>query len=197
MNLAATPDEALAVWTARGEIAAFEALYERHAPWVRSWAAHTLGVDQADDVLQVVFMRVWRAAPQFDPARGRFTSWLATITRNHMSRQLGRRGGEHRALAAVSVEAALAGQDEAGEDAAVRSEHADVLLAALRSLPEEQRRVIVLAFFNGMTQSQMAEHLGVPLGTVKKRVRLAMQKLRQSLAADGLETPRLRMVKDQ
>lgn len=141
-------------------------------------------------------MRVWRAAPQFDPARGRFTTWLAAITRHHLSRQLGRRGGEHRTLAAVSVEAALEGQGETSDDT-VRNEDARVILQALRRLPAEQRRVIVLAYFAGMTQSQMAEHLGIPLGTVKKRVRLAMQKLRQSLASNGFETPKLRMVKDQ
>lgn len=204
MTPAPPPDEALAAWAARGEIAAFEALYQRHAPWVRAWAAHTLGADDADDALQDVFVRVWRAAPQFDPARGRFASWLSAITRNHVSHQLGRRGGEHRALAAASVLAVLDGDREGVDEAAVRSDRAHVLLDALRGLPDDQRKVIVLAYFAGMSQSQMASHLGIPLGTVKKRVKLAMQKLREALDGDGNHnvTPgqrpgRLRMVKDQ
>jgi RNA polymerase sigma-70 factor, ECF subfamily len=191
------PDEALAAWMARGEVGAFETLYRRHAPWVRAWAAHTLGAAHADDALQDVFVRVWRSAPQFDPARGRFSTWVAAITRHHVSRQLGRRGGEHRALAAAAVLAALGEQGDVAGDAAVRDEHARAVLAALRELPDEQRTVIVLAYFTGMSQSQIAEHLGIPLGTVKKRVRLAMQKLRDALAADRSEGTRLRMVRDR
>jgi RNA polymerase sigma-70 factor (ECF subfamily) len=72
MITAPPPDEALAAWMARGEVTAFEMLYQRHAPWVRAWAAHTLGGSHADDALQDVFVSVWRSAPQFDPSRGRF-----------------------------------------------------------------------------------------------------------------------------
>jgi RNA polymerase sigma-70 factor, ECF subfamily len=191
------PDEALAAWAARGEVAAFEALYQRHASWVRAWAAHTLGAAAADDALQDVFVRVWRCTPQFDPARGRFAAWLAAITRHHLIRQLDQRGGEHRALAAASVLAALAGQPGGADEDAVRREGSGLVLAALRALPDEQRTVIVLAYFAGMTQSQIAAHLGVPLGTVKKRVRLAMQKLRQAIEVSGRDGRRLRMVVDR
>jgi RNA polymerase sigma factor (sigma-70 family) len=97
----------------------------------------------------------------------------------------------------ASVLAALGEQGDVAGDAAVRGEHAHTVLAALRELPEEQRTVIVLAYFAGMSQSQIAEHLGIPLGTVKKRVRLAMQKLRDALAADRSEGTRLRMVRDR
>lgn len=194
MNEGPTPDEALVSWTARGESAAFDTLYRRHSPWVRAWAAHTLGAGAADDVLQDVFVSVWRAAPQFDPQRGQFTTWLAAIARHHMSRQLERRGGEHRALAAASVEAALAGDEPSAGDIAVRNAHSHLVLTALRALPDDQRRVIVLGYFAGMSQSEMAAHLGVPLGTVKKRVRLAMQKLRESVAASNGVNPRLRVV---
>jgi len=196
MSRPAAPDEALAAWAARGEVAAFETLYDRHAPWIRAWAAHTLGADSADDALQEVFVRVWRAAPQFDPARGQFVSWLAAITRHHLARQLGRRGGEHRALAAASVEAAIVGPAPAS-DVAGRHEREHVVLEALRRLPVEQRHVVVLAYFAGMTQSQMAEHLAIPLGTVKKRVRLAMRKLRLAVEENGMETPTLRVVTER
>lgn len=197
MSRSAPPDEALAAWTARGEVAAFETLYDRHAPWIRAWAAHTLGVDSADDVLQEVFVRVWRAAPQFDPARGQFVSWLAAITRHHLARQLSRRGGEHQALAAASVEAAIVDPAPASDEVVSRHEREHVVLEALRLLPAEQRDVVVLAYFAGMTQSQMAEHIGIPLGTVKKRVRLAMRKLRLAVEENGMETPTLRVVTER
>jgi RNA polymerase sigma-70 factor, ECF subfamily len=94
------------------------------------------------------------------------------------------------------VLAALDEHTDAVSDAAVHGEQARVVLAALRDVPGEQRRVIVLAYFAGMSQSQVAEHLGIPLGTMKKRVRLAMQKLRQALDVDGPERRRLRMVRE-
>src|SRR5918992_258848 len=114
MSPAPPPDEALAAWMARGESDAFDALYRRPAPWGRAWVAHALGAAHADDALQDIFIRVWRAAPQDDPTRRRFATWLAAITRHHVSRQLTKRGGEHRALAAASVLAAL-DADGAGE----------------------------------------------------------------------------------
>jgi len=197
MSRPAASDEALAAWAARGEMAAFETLYERHAPWIRAWAAHTLGADSADDVLQEVFVRVWRAAPQFDPARGQFMSWLAAITRHYVARELSRRGGEHQALAAASVEAAIVEPAPASDEVVSRHERQHVVLEALRRLPADQRHVVVLAYFAGMSQSQMAAHLGIPLGTVKKRVRLATRKLRLAVEENGMEGPTLRVVTDR
>lgn len=179
---------------ARGDVSAFEALYDRHAPWVRAWTTHALGPHDAPDALQEIFLRVWRAAAQFDPARGRVATWLAAITRHYVARQIATRRPS-----LGQIEAALTDgrAQQAADEPALQREREQAVLRALRGLPIEQRRVVVLAYFAGMTQTQIAEHLGIPLGTAKKRIRLAMQKLRPAVQEEGIQPPRLRMVTDE
>lgn len=105
MSDVASSDEMLMGWVTRGDVSSFELLYDRHAGWVRAWAAHALGRHRADDTLQEVFMRAWRGAAQFDPSRGQFVTWLAAITRHHVARQLTRGGPRQQALAAETIEA--------------------------------------------------------------------------------------------
>ncbi len=191
-------DEVLAARIAAGDRGAFASLYDRYAPRLHAWAAHALGGVEADDAVQEVFVRVWRKSWQFDATRGRFASWLLAVARHHLIRELMKR--RRQLVAAEEIERVLANAVDPGrdvEDEVWLRDRERVVLAALRAIPEEQRRVLVLAYFVGMTQSQMARQLGIPLGTVKKRVRLGMQKLRASLAADASEQPRLRVVADE
>lgn len=193
-------DERLAARAAQGDTSAFEMLYDRHSSWVRAYSAHVLGSDQADDTLQEVFVRMWRAAAQFDPSRGRFVHWMAAIARHHVLRQLRRQGQHVQMLAAESVQRAIveAADPGAGADERLwRRETAAVMLRALRLLPVEQRQVVVLAYFGGLSQSQIAEQLGLPLGTVKTRVRLAMRTLRSALERDATGIPHLRVVPEE
>jgi RNA polymerase sigma-70 factor, ECF subfamily len=196
----APTDAELAARIAGGDLAAFSVLYDRHAGRLHVWAVQALGRQAAEDAVQEVFLRVWRHAGQFDPDRGSFLTWLSAIARHHVARELDRRGRSARVLAATEIEALLAEASDPGADVeqqALRRARAVALLRELKGLPAEQRRVIVLAYFGGLTESEMARQLDLPLGTVKKRVRLAMQKLRKVLEVEVQDAPHLRVVHEE
>jgi RNA polymerase sigma-70 factor (ECF subfamily) len=183
-------DESLAVRVADGDAVAFATLYDRYSARVYAWASRLLGASDADDVTQEVFVKVWDRARQFDPARGRFASWFGAIARNHILSLGRRRGRERRVLAADAIDELLASTPDPAipVESRVWLAARDVALAAaVHALPAEQRRAIVLAYFGGLSQSEIAAVLAVPLGTVKKRTRLALAKLRRALVADGSE----------
>jgi RNA polymerase sigma-70 factor, ECF subfamily len=182
----AVPDTTLVGRLSHGDVAAFETLYDRYAQEVFVLAAHVLGRDDADEVVQDVFLKLWLRAGQFDPARGSFTAWFMTIARHQVFDQL-----KHR-RSAVAVAEAIDDLLETAPDPrpgpgqrAWRAERRATVLAAVRELPAEQRRTLVLAYFGGLSQSAISELLGVPLGTVKKRLRLGLAKLRASLSEPG------------
>jgi RNA polymerase sigma factor (sigma-70 family) len=178
-------DEALVARVARKDVAAFATLYDRYARRVYAWSAHTIGSEEAEDVVQEAFLRLWDKAGQFDAKRGRFGFWFMAIARHQIVRQLRRRATDQRVLAADEIERVLADASAHGRDLEAEvwaHEGAAAVRSAVNSLPQEQRRVIVLAYFAGFTQSAIAKITGAPLGTVKKRTRLALQKLRERLA---------------
>jgi len=149
--------------------------------------------------VQEVFIRVWRKAHQFDPARGRFSTWLMAIARHHILREL-ERGGRDRRAGAEEIDGALrllVDPAPSPDDHAWLSEQERLLGRAMGELPAEQRRVLVLGYFLGMTQSEMSRSLDVPLGTVKKRVRLGLRKLRIALGGEATGAPHLRVVSDE
>lgn len=191
-------DEILAARVATHDLGAFAQLYDRHAARIHAWAAHVLGADAADDAVQEVFLRVWDKARQFDPTRGTFATWLAAIARHHVGAQAARLGRQRVRATADDVGALLAERrDEDDVEAMVLARDDERRVAdVLATLPVEQRRVLVLGYFFGMSQSEMARALALPLGTVKKRVRLGMQKLRLAFA-DERATAHLRVVVDK
>jgi RNA polymerase sigma-70 factor (ECF subfamily) len=193
-------DEVLAVRVASGDVRAFGALYDRYARRVHGWAQHALGPAGADDAVQEIFLRVWRSAGQFDPRRGPMSRWLFAIVRNYIATELVRQGRQGQRVAAQEIDRVLCGaidqSIDVGEQAVTNAEGAAVL-RALRDVPADQRRVLVMAHFAGMSQSMIAAELGVPWGTVKKRVRLGMQKLRAALAAQGAAAPLLKVVNEE
>ena len=184
----AVDDETLAARVGAGDVAAFSELYDRHARRIYAWSAHVLGPGLAEDAIQEIFLRLWRHAGQFDPTRGSFGSWFSAVARHHLVRELRREGVRRRAAAGGEIDDVLASSasPEPGpeETAGSRAETAG-LTRALRLLPREQRQVLVLAYFAGLSQSEIAEQLGLPLGTVKKRVRLGMRKLRAALVPEA------------
>ena len=140
--------------------------------------------EEAEDVLQEVFLQVWRRAADFDANRGRPFTWLVTLARSRGIDRL-------RSLASRERVATMAGADEAADEVsdaatdAIRSEQRGVVNSALSQLPEEQKRPLMLAYFDGLTQSEIATQLGAPLGTVKTRMRSGMMKLRELLSSQG------------
>ncbi len=140
--------------------------------------------EEAEDVLQEVFLQVWRRAADFDENRGRPFTWLVTLARSRGIDRLRTLASRERVAQAGAKEAAEEEFSDAATDA-VRSEQRGVVNKALAQLPEEQKRLLMLAYFDGLTQSEIATQLGAPLGTVKTRMRSGMIKLRELLSAKG------------
>jgi RNA polymerase sigma-70 factor, ECF subfamily len=177
-------DEDLMTLVERKRADAFEVLYDRHGGAAYSLAHRIVGDRSvAEDVTQEAFLSLWRSGPRYDTARGSVRSWTLGIVRNRAIDALRRTAGPAPKLD-LDDEAALETQ-AAGEltDAeAIRRETSRRLRGALNELPREQSEVIGLAYFGGFTQSEIAEMLGMPLGTVKGRMRLGLEKIRTSIA---------------
>jgi RNA polymerase sigma-70 factor (ECF subfamily) len=163
---------------------ALSELYDRYSRLVFSLALNSVGDPAtAEEVTQDVFVRVWQRAKQYRAEQGKVSTWLTSIARNRAIDQLRRRSSrpeQHSvAWAEVSPQAmpAINGPERATE----RTMERERVRAAVAQLPEEQKRVLALAYFQGYTQSQIAKSLDLPLGTVKTRIRLAMEKLRHTL----------------
>jgi len=180
-------DEELVARVQAGDEQAFELLYRRYADLVYSIALRILADPAlAQDVAQEVFLRLWRAPASYDSARGRFVSWIVSVARNRAVDEVRLRGRRRRRELTgndLPVEPADGGADDPSLSAESESERTAVR-RALRSLPEEQRVALELAYFGGFTQQEIAALLHQPLGTVKTRTRLAMKKLRLALAGE-------------
>lgn len=177
-------DEQLAARITQRDNAAFEQLYNPYVRTTYVLAVHALGNAEAEEVVQDVFLRLWHKANQFDALRGSFAGWLMTIARNRVLDSLRKRNQQERLIVANEIEELLAETLAGGVDVELTvSLRADrrMVNEALRALPAEQRRAIVLAYFSGLSHTAIVESLGWPVGTVKKRIRLGMQKLRAAL----------------
>ncbi|PJF43271.1 MAG: sigma-70 family RNA polymerase sigma factor [Chloroflexota bacterium] len=154
-------------------------LYQRYADYVFSIAYRVLD-DQAsaEECLQDVFLRIWQRIDQYDEERGVFATWLARVTRNmaiDRLRQTTRRVKLADSLLSDETQATMDFLSEWAD-----RERAENLRAMIERLPAEQVQVIALSYYGGMTQAEIAEHLNLPLGTVKTRMRAALQKLREA-----------------
>ena len=168
-----------------GEGRALEQLYDRYHVLVYSVALRVVRDEMlAEDIVQEVFLRLWRRPESYDPARGRFLSWFMSVTRNRAIdevRRVSRRLRIEERRDDAAEQAPSTDRLDAPELAAAIGEERRDVRAALRALPQAQRRVIELAYFGGLTQTEIAERTDTPLGTVKTRTRLAMNRLRQEL----------------
>jgi RNA polymerase sigma-70 factor (ECF subfamily) len=166
---------------------AFEVFYDRHGGAAYSLAYRIVGERApAEDVTQEAFISIWRSGARYDQARGSVRSWTLSIVRNRAIDALRSKAG--RAPKLTFDDEAILEQRPSGDltdDEAMRRETAHEVRGALGELPGDQSKVIQLAYFGGFSHSEIAEILGVPLGTVKGRMRLGLEKIRGQLA-EGL-----------
>ena len=169
---------------AKRERAAFEQLYDRYANILYATAMKFLKEDaDAQDVVQDVFIQIWDKAKLYDPAKGKPLTWALTLTRNRSIDRI--RAIQRRTRLRDDFEKETVADESAGVREALSgvdaSEKSQILRDAVGRLSPEQRKVIELAFFGGLTQSEVADRLGEPLGTVKARARRGLMKLKEIL----------------
>jgi RNA polymerase sigma-70 factor (ECF subfamily) len=179
------PDARSLVEAARGDEAALAALYDRHAPAMLRVASRILQSRQdAEDLVHDVFVEAWQKAGDYDACRGSVRSWLLVRVRSRGIDRVRSLESARRA-AAVLPPGSEGERSEPSWDAPDRER----ARAALATLPEEQRHVVELGYFEGLTCAEMADRVGVPIGTVKSRLSAAVAKLRRSLAASECAAP--------
>lgn len=169
---------------ARNDADAFEVILERHADAMFSLAYRMCGTRSlAEDVAQESFLALWRSGERYDRARGSVRTWALGITHNRAVDAL-RRAGVHdrRRASDENIEEHLEAP-ESTDGQAIANVASEEVRGMLDELPSEQRRVIELAYFGGFTQTEIASMLDMPLGTVKGRMRLGLEKLKVVLAA--------------
>src|SRR5947208_7716681 len=177
--------ESLVPAIARGDLAAFEALYDRHSSTLYALLLRILSKpEDAQEVLQETFVKVWTNARMFDALRGSEVAWLISIARSRgidrlRSRKI-RGDRENDAGREISIHSSFV-EKTTGADEAIRSQERTAVRGALSELPDAQRVALELAYFEGLSQSEIAERLSQPLGTIKTRMQLGMKKLRERL----------------
>lgn len=170
---------------------ALGALYDRYQRAVYALCARvTHDSGAAEEVTQEVFVRLWRGAASFEAARGRVSAWLLRIAHNLALNEVRRRQSRPVIVydADWSLESASVADADRESDPAMAvwlREQAATIRQALEQLPEPQRQAITMAFFDGLTQAEISAATGDPLGTVKSRIRIGMQRLRDLLLASG------------
>jgi len=184
-ELAHLSDEALVALAARSEQAALAELYDRYGRAAYGLALRVLR-DQAlaEDAVQDAFLSVWRTAPRFVPERGAASTWILTLVHRRAVDVVRR---EQRRRADPLDRVPEQGGGAVDEEAWVRLQRERVQ-AALNQLPDQQREALELAYYGGFTQSELAERLGQPIGTIKSRMFTGLARLRELLGEPGMET---------
>ena len=155
------------------------AVYDAYGPLAYGLALRIVGSQaEAEDVVQESFLALWRQAERLDAEKG-LRSYLLSIVHHRAIDGLRHRG--RRPEAELDLGLPIASDDEGPADTAVRNDEREIVRAALVALSPEQRRTVEMVYFNGMTMTEAAERLSIPVGTVKSRLRLALGRLRQEL----------------
>lgn len=179
------PDTALLRQIVERRPEALAELYDRHAPALLALARRILtGSADADEVLQETFLHVWNNAARYDPGRSSVSTWLVLITRSRAIDRLRSRKVVERVHEAAHQENLGDHASPEGVESVFLRERRQRVKAELEKLPPEQRQVLEMAFYDGLSQSEIAARAEVPLGTVKTRTLLAMKKLRSALRAE-------------
>jgi RNA polymerase sigma-70 factor (ECF subfamily) len=172
-------DGDLLVRIGQGDERALATLYDRLSPLAYGLALRIAGdADAADDVVQEAFLRIWRRADRYDPERGTARPWVLRLVRNLAIDRLRSTGARARAERASGAEVPVREGPEGPEELAAQAERGQSIRSALAALPPEQRRAIEIAYFEGLSHSEIAAREQTPLGTVKTRIRDGVLRLR-------------------
>ena len=169
--------------TARGDQEAFSRLYDQSSPHIYGLILRVVNQPQiAEEVTMDVYVQVWKQAQSYNMNRGTPMGWLVTLARSRAIDRL--RSGRLERATVTSIEEVVGLMSDGAnpEDQSSGRQRAEIVRNALTALPYEQRESLVLAYFGGYSQSEISQHLGIPLGTVKTRIRMAMLRLRDALA---------------
>jgi len=170
---------------AAGDSLALGELYDRFCGLLLTLSRRVLhDTGDAEEVLQEVFVQVWKQAGRYDTRRSSVSTWLVLITRSRSIDRLRSRQVKDRTLTSLKQEKPRDHTSPEGQQAVLMQQRRKRLGEELGVLPAEQRQVLELAFFQGMTQSEIANSTGIPLGTVKTRTLLAMRKMRKALESE-------------
>jgi RNA polymerase sigma-70 factor, ECF subfamily len=173
-----------------GDAEAFAALYDRHGRMAYTLAYRMMGEKQgAEDVVQEAFIKVWRSAGGYRVGRGSVRTWILSIVHNRGIDHLRSHARRGRMQDKVEASAPTSEPSEAFAET-WRNSQRDQVREALNTLPQEQLKILELAYFSGYTHVEIAERLDLPLGTVKGRMRLGLQKVRGFFQARGAAVPR-------
>jgi RNA polymerase sigma-70 factor (ECF subfamily) len=179
----ARDEEQLMRMIASRDASALERLYDRYEKTVYAFAYRFAGEAMlAEEIVQELFMRIWNHAERYDVSQGKLTTWMFAITRNIAIDQLRKRQNRTAAQTSESVELdQLADEGESPEEQFDRKWVGEEVKAAVRQLSGDQRQVLELVYYQGFTHQEVSERQGIPLGTVKSRIRLAMKQLKDRL----------------
>jgi RNA polymerase sigma factor (sigma-70 family) len=180
-DLAHLSDEAVVALTARSDEVALAELYDRYGRIAYGLALRVVRDEAlAEDAVQEAFLAVWRGASRFIPERAKASTWIMTLVHRRAVDVVRR---EERRRADPLPEGDVGGQERSAEDSAWLRLERERVQAALSRLPDQQREAIELAYYGGFTQSELAERLGEPLGTIKSRMFVGLARLRELLEA--------------
>lgn len=183
-------DEDLMGLVEGGDAGAFAALYDRHSRSAYSLAYRMVGDRQtAEDLVQDAFLDMWRAARSYRAERGSVRTWILSIVHNRGIDHLRSSASRRRTQDKIEASASVSQPSEAFSEA-WRNSQREQVRDALKVLPTEQLQVLELAYFSGYTHAEIADLLGIPLGTVKGRMRLGLKKIREHFHSQGTGVPR-------
>lgn len=181
-------DEQLMERIQQGDEDALAALHRRHDGLIRAVISRMIfDTHDVDELVQECLLEIWRHAASYEVAKGRALGWIVTLVRRRSIDRIRRKMAYSRAQerfreeVAADSNATCAGADEEVAD----NDRAEAVLHLLAKLPDPQQQAVHFAFYRGMTQRQIAAHTGIPLGTIKTRIELAMRKLRSAVLAFG------------
>jgi len=183
-----TDEELMARITERDE-PAIAALYRRHLPLLRTIVARVLNNDSdVDDLIQEIFVEIWKQAERYDVEKGKALGWIVTLSRRRAIDKLRKKQAYFRAGERLRMETEThkdhAVHQGADEDA-IATDRRQIIEGIMATLPDAQREALHMAFYCGLSQREIAARTGIPLGTVKTRIELAMRKVRNGILAIG------------